>query len=101
MHHLFSCYEKSAHQPQGSFVNFCNQQIDDSTGTKVTFRDLRNNVHCLAAALYGKGFRKGDTVLLFLDRCIEGVYVVFAVPKIGGIVTPCRPSHTVGEYPDS
>ncbi len=72
-------------------------QIDDSTGAQITYGELRNKVHCLTAALHRKGLRKGDTLLLFLDRCIEGVYVMFAVPKIGGIVTPCRPSHTVGK----
>ncbi len=72
-------------------------QIDDSTGAQITYRELRDNIHRVATALYQRGLRKGDTVLLFMDRCIEGIYVVFAVPKLGGVVTPCRTAHTVGK----
>ena len=72
-------------------------QIDDSTSEKVTFSQFSERIQNLSAALYHDvGLRKGDVVCCYLDRCIEGVYLLYALMKCGVTMTPCRPSHTAG-----
>ena len=64
----------------------------------MTFKEARDHVLKLSCALYKQGIRKGDSVCLYLDRCLMGVYLTFAIPKLGAILAPCRASHTVGRW---
>ncbi len=40
----------------------------------------------------------GDVVCMHADKSIEGVYVLLALWKIGGVMTPSRPSHKAGKF---
>ena len=69
-------------------------QIDDATGEQITYGSLVEKVNILAAALYDRGLRKGDVVCLYADKSILATVAVFAMLKLGAVMTPCRPSHT-------
>ena len=65
----------------------------------MTFSQLHERIENLSAALYYSiGLRKGDVVSCYLDRCIEGVYILYALMRCGLTMTPCMPSHTPGTF---
>ncbi len=51
----------------------------------------------LASAFHAKGIRKGDVVCVYAEKSIIGTAAIFALFKLGAVMTPCRPSHTPGE----
>lgn len=59
--------------------------------TEVSFRELGQRVHALAAGLRQLGMAKGDRVALILPNCFEFIYAFFAVGKAGGTIVPVNP----------
>jgi len=60
-------------------------------GTEVSFRELGQRVHALAAGLQELGLAKGERVALVLPNCFEFVYAFFGVGKAGGTIVPISP----------
>ena len=48
-------------------------------GAKLTFRELKQHVEKVAAALYALGVRKGDRVGIMLPNCPQYIFSAFAV----------------------
>ena len=60
---------------------------NESGSTKVTYRELDNNVSRLAGALAVAGINKGDVVGIYLPMIKEAFYAIFACSKIGAVHT--------------
>jgi acetyl-CoA synthetase len=61
---------------------------EDGRGRVLTYGELSREVNRAANALRHLGFRKGDVIGLFMPMVPEIVIALFAVTKIGAIVTP-------------
>ena len=72
-------------------------QIDDATGEKITYGSFVEKVNTLACALNDRGLKKGDVVCLYAEKSILATVAVFAIVKLGAVMTPCRPSHTASK----
>jgi fatty-acyl-CoA synthase len=59
--------------------------------TEVSYRELGERIHALAAGLRRQGLTKGDRVAIILPNCFEFVYAFFAVGKAGGTIVPINP----------
>lgn len=57
----------------------------------VTYGDLRARVDSVAAGLRRLGLRRGERVVVYLDKRIETVVALFAVAAAGGVVVPVNP----------
>ena len=57
-------------------------------GRSLRYRELKNQVDRLAAALAELGVRKGDRVCLFLPNCVEFILCTWAIIRAGGVVVP-------------
>ena len=57
-------------------------------GRSINYRQLRNQVDRLAAALAHLGVEKGDRVCVFLPNCIEFIISDWAVLKAGAAIVP-------------
>jgi len=66
-------------------------------GTRLTYRDLYDQVLRLAAALARLGVEKGERVALYLLNTPQFVISYMAVLQIGGVVTPISPVYTSQE----
>jgi len=66
-------------------------------GKKIGFKELRDKVDRLAAALAGLGVEKGDRVALLLLNSPEHIIAYFAVQKIGAVITPISPVYVSSE----
>jgi acetyl-CoA synthetase len=58
-------------------------EADDSTVTKVTYRELLAKVARLANALKAHGVKKGDRVVIYMPMSVEGVCAMQACARIG------------------
>ena len=72
-------------------------QIDDATGEQITYESFVEKVNTLACALNDRGLKKGDVVCLYAEKSILATVAVFAIVKLGAVMTPCRPSHTASK----
>ena len=57
----------------------------------LTYRQLRDSVTRAAAGLRGLGIRRGDRVVIFLEKRLETVVALLAVARIGAVVVPANP----------
>jgi long-chain acyl-CoA synthetase len=78
--------------PLTSVIDKAAKEIPDNTaiyflGRKINYRDLKNHIDKLAAALAGIGIRKGEVVALFLPNYPQFVIAYYASLRIGAIVT--------------
>lgn len=55
-----------------------------------TFRELKEEVQCLAFALSQLEIRKGDKVLTIIPNWYEFIVIFFALAKLGAILVPCN-----------
>ena len=53
------------------------------SGRELNYAELREKIDRFAAALHGRGVRKGDTVALFLPNCPQFAYAYYGALKIG------------------
>lgn len=58
--------------------------------TRVTYRQLYDEVHIIASALSQKGINKGDRVMVCLPNWNEFVSIYFGLASIGAILVPCN-----------
>ena len=63
-------------------------EIEDGTTRTLTYKELREQVNIMAAALRGLGLGKGDAVGVFMPMVPEIVVAMLAIIKIGGIFLP-------------
>ena len=66
-------------------------------GKKISFKDLRDKVDRLAAALYDLGLRKGDRAALLLLNTPEHVISFYALLEVGAVITPVSPVYVSSE----
>jgi long-chain acyl-CoA synthetase len=64
---------------------------------KLTYRQLRDHVRCLATALRDMGVSKGDRVALMLPNCPQMIIAYYATLEAGGVVTNISPLHVERE----
>jgi len=57
----------------------------------VSYAELRAQVGAAAAGLRRAGLRRGDRVVLYLDKRIETVVAMLAVSAAGGVLVPVNP----------
>ena len=70
-------------QPDKIAYIFANEQ----GSTKITYRELDEQVSRLADALITAGVKKGDVIAIYLPMIPEAFYAIFACSKIGAVHT--------------
>jgi long-chain acyl-CoA synthetase len=55
-------------------------------GTKITYKQLKEQVDRFATALAGLGVGKGDRVAIVLPNCPQNVIAFFAALRLGAVV---------------
>ncbi len=63
-------------------------EIEDGTTRALTYKELREQVDAMAAALRGLGLGKTDAIGVFMPMVPEIVVAMLAIIKIGGIFLP-------------
>ena len=63
-------------------------EIEDGTTCTLSYKELREEVNKMAAALRGLGLGKGDAIGVFMPMVPEIVIAMLAIIKIGGIFLP-------------
>src|SRR5881394_1063569 len=63
-------------------------EIEDGTTRTLSYKELREEVNKMAAALRGLGLGKGDAIGVFMPMVPEIVIAMLAIIKIGGIFLP-------------
>jgi acetyl-CoA synthetase len=63
-------------------------EIEDGTTRTLTYKELREEVNKMAAALRGLGLGKGDAIGVLMPMVPEIVVAMLAIIKIGGIFLP-------------
>jgi len=63
-------------------------EIEEGTARSLTYKELREEVNRMAAALRGLGLGKGDAIGVFMPMVPEIVIAMLAIIKIGGIFLP-------------
>ncbi len=58
---------------------------DPSYDRKITYRELKNNVCCLANVLKDLGVTKGDRVTIYMPMIPEAAYAMLACARLGAI----------------
>ncbi|HHY67093.1 MAG TPA: AMP-binding protein [Alicyclobacillus sp.] len=64
------------------------QEAVVQSDTRLTYRELHNQVHQTAAGLQRIGLKKGDKLLLVLKNRLEMVLLYWAAQMIGAVFTP-------------
>lgn len=60
---------------------------------EVTYRELKQRVHALAAQLEKRGIRTGEPVGLCVDRSVEMIVAMLAILRSGGCFVPFDPAY--------
>ncbi|ARD47949.1 long-chain fatty acid--CoA ligase [Sporosarcina sp. P33] len=63
----------------------------------LSYRDLKNSCDKLAAALYSKGFRKGDRIAVMLPNRMEYIVAYFAIQRLGCIMVQVNVMYQASE----
>src|SRR6266403_4677545 len=63
-------------------------EIEDGTARTLTYKELREQVDAMAAALRGLGLGKGDAIGVFMPMVPEIIVAMLGIIKIGGIFLP-------------
>lgn len=71
--------------------------IDAVSGRAITYRQLFESVHAVAAGLSARGFRKGDVFAIYSPNIPEYAVAFHAVSLIGGTLTTLNPVYNVEE----
>ncbi|KAJ7723552.1 amp dependent CoA ligase [Mycena metata] len=70
----------------------------NATGRNMYLREIRERTSGLAAGLHSRfGIRETDVVLIISSNHIDYPICIWAVHRLGAIVSPCNPSSTVPE----
>jgi long-chain acyl-CoA synthetase len=66
-------------------------------GSKISYKQLKDDVDRFATALAGLGVGKGDRVAIVLPNCPQNVIAFFAALRLGAIVVEHNPLYTESE----
>jgi long-chain acyl-CoA synthetase len=66
-------------------------------GTKISYREYKEQTDALAAALVANGFKKGDRAVIYMANTPQFVISYFGIMKAGGIVIATNPLYTERE----
>lgn len=58
---------------------------------RITYGEIDQRAHALAATLQSCGVQRGDRVAIYLENCTEAVISIFAALKAGGVFMPVNP----------
>ncbi|HTH40428.1 MAG TPA: acetate--CoA ligase [Rhodocyclaceae bacterium] len=78
----YNCLEKNIEAGLGDKVALI-FEADDSSVTKVTYKELLVKVNKFANALKAQGIKKGDRVLIYMAMSVEGIVAMQACARIG------------------
>lgn len=65
--------------------------------TEITYEQLKDASDQFAAALYRRGFQKGDRIGVMLPNCKEYVIAYFAIQRLGGVHVQVNPMYQPNE----
>jgi acyl-CoA synthetase (AMP-forming)/AMP-acid ligase II len=71
--------------------------IDGPSGRTITYRQLQQGIHAIAAGLAKRGFGKGDVLAIYSPNLPEYAVAFHAVSLAGGTTTTVNPLYTVDE----
>ncbi|TMD08458.1 MAG: 4-coumarate--CoA ligase family protein [Chloroflexi bacterium] len=71
--------------------------IDGPSGRTITYRQLQQGIHAIAAGLAKRGFGKGDVFAIYSPNLPEYAVAFHAVSLAGGTTTTVNPLYTVDE----
>ena len=71
--------------------------VMSDSGEELTYAELMARVDTAAAALQAAGFRRGDSIAMWLPNCFEWVVLEFAAAGLGILVVPLNPRYKPGE----
>ncbi|WP_433743698.1 acyl-CoA synthetase MbcS [Falsibacillus pallidus] len=77
--------EKFAKDPNKAALKWENEAGEKKA---ITYQELMKNVNRICNVFAGKGFEKGDTILVMIPRLIEAYQVYLAALKSGMVVIP-------------
>jgi len=87
---LYQLFQQAADQYSGqAAVHFM--------GRELSYRELKNQVESLAAALDDLGVKKGDRVAIHLPNSTQFPIAYFATLALGAVVVPCNPLYVARE----
>ncbi|MDQ1002191.1 acyl-CoA synthetase (AMP-forming)/AMP-acid ligase II [Neobacillus niacini] len=64
---------------------------------EISYSELKNLVDCFGAALYSRGFKKGERFGIMLPNSLEYLIAYFAIQRLGGIVVQVNPMYKASE----
>jgi acyl-CoA synthetase (AMP-forming)/AMP-acid ligase II len=81
------------HTTVGDLYDACTTSFGSSVALRqgqreVTYRELREQAHRLAAGLAGLSITKGDRVAFLMSNCVEYVFTEYGLALIGGVRVP-------------
>ncbi|KAL1661702.1 hypothetical protein GGF50DRAFT_104963 [Schizophyllum commune] len=72
--------------------------VEDRTGKGITYPEVRKRTLALANALHSEfGIHENDAVCIFSPNDVDYLITVWAVHKLGAVVTPANPAYTTDE----
>ncbi|KAI0943151.1 hypothetical protein AcV7_002378 [Taiwanofungus camphoratus] len=72
--------------------------IEDATGRQITYQEIRTRTQGLANALSSRwGIGEDDAVCIFSPNHVDYPVAIWAVHRLGAIITAANPSYTAGE----
>ena len=78
-------------------LQFSNRPAVAFRDTQLTYSEIKAQVDRLATALAGIGIAKGDRVGIMLPNCPQYLISLFAIVRLGAIVTNVNPLYTARE----
>lgn len=97
---IWSFFFNSSHSPlsQSPLPSPLAGYLDASTGHSLSYLDVKNKATALSTALVNRhDFKPGDTVILFSQNSIWYPVAMFAVLRVGGVVSGASPAYGVEE----
>jgi long-chain acyl-CoA synthetase len=64
----------------------------ETTGTRVTYRELHDLTVHVAANLRAAGFQRGDHVIFMVQPRIESIVLILAIMRLGGVLVAVDPT---------
>ncbi|KZV70955.1 amp dependent CoA ligase [Peniophora sp. CONT] len=71
--------------------------VEDGTGRKVDLEEIRARVSGLANGLSIQNIRDGDVICIFSPNHIDYPVAIWAIHRLGAVVSPANPSFTAEE----
>ncbi len=73
-------------------------KVNSQTGKTWTYKELKDAVWRVSSALYRKGMRKDDVMLMLSENSVEYIITFLAAVSFGGIITPANPTSPEGTH---